>query len=195
MKKIFPLTIVFLGAIAIGLVLWLGSDRASATATFVPTAAATPAAGRATGGPGQPDPNAIAPGPAKSGTPTGRASGIPAIQPRHAVSAVGQAVFDAQDAIDFVLLHGVQGIRISGEGPVVVESVRFLSAPDADAQFHLDSGQAADTLLCVVTVSGTFVMHTPMPGPGHDRTFHQAMLVFDGSSGNLLQLSEATSAP
>jgi len=76
---------------------------------------------------------------------------------------------------------------------VVVESVRFLSAHDADAQLHLESGQAADTLLCMVTVNGTFVMHAPMPG--HDRTFHRAMLIFDGSSGNLLQLSEAASVP
>lgn len=193
MKRISPFAIVLLGTITIGLVILLGPDRASAITTFVPTAAATPATDHATGGPGQPDPHAIAPGPAKAGTPTGYASGIPAIQPRRVASAIGQAAFDAQDAIDFVLLHGVQGVRISGEGPVVVESVRFLSAHDADAQLHLESGQAADTLLCVVTVNGTFVMHAPMPG--HDRTFHRAMLIFDGSSGNLLQLSEAASVP
>ena len=195
MRKFVLLGGGLLGLLIVALTITLNTSLAGAITalTSVPTVAAPAASGEPVGGPGQPDPSAQAPGPSGSGTPTGRAVGVPGIQPRITNPALGQAAFTAQDVIDFVLTQGVHGARIVSTGPVVVEKVEFLSGGAANARLHAEIGQANETLLCVVTVRGNFTLLGPMPGG--DRAFTDAVLVFDARTGNLLQQGEAPPTP
>lgn len=118
-----------------------------------------------------------------------RPTGVPAIQPSIANPALGQAAFTAQEVIDYVRAHGVQGVRFVSSGPVAVERVEFLASREVDARLHTEAGQAGDTLLCLVTVRGDFTLFTPIPG--RTASFTLAELVFDARTGNLLQQGQA----
>jgi len=193
MRRFLPHGCGLLGMLAVGLLIVLGTGVAGAATPPVTPTMVAPTADTSSGGPGRPDARAQAPGPAGGGTPVGRPVGLPAIQPRTTNPAPGQAAFAVQDVIDYVLARGVQGARIGSSGPITVDKVEFLSGRDANARLHQETGQAEETLLCVVTVRGAFILQAPMPG--HDRTFTAAVLVFDARTGNLLQQGEAPSTP
>ena len=183
------------GLLVLGLIMAFGSGQAAATIppTYVPTVAAPVASGSSAGGPGQPDPKALAPSPVIGAARLERPTGAPAIQPSITPPVLGQAVFTVQDVINYVLANGVQGVRFVSNGPVVVEQVEFLASREVDARLHSENGQADDTLLCLVTVRGDFTLFTPIPGRA--TSFTAAVLVFDARTGNLFQQGQAPPTP
>ncbi len=115
-------------------------------------------------------------------------AGIPAISRRLAATDAATPAFSADDAKAFIEAHGVAGVRFEPTGPATIQSVEFLTERDVHARFGEGTGLPDDTLLCLVTVQGTFTVSGPsVPGQAPRTAIaHMAYQVFDAHTGNRL---------
>lgn len=112
--------------------------------------------------------------------------GVPAIAPRSVTASVvaSQPAFTAVDVINY-FSRGNKLAGSSASGPVVVQSVEFLTTAQVNSRLNTKLlNQPMDKLLCLVQLSGSF-SHEGPPGttPQALRTIYQ---VFDARTGNLL---------
>lgn len=116
-------------------------------------------------------------------TPGGRMTpahpGGPAIQPRDNILGATTPAFTAQDVVDYYQFRGENG---------KVEQIAFLLRKELPQRYpELHPYVADETLLCVVTLQGTFPISAP-PFLAHQRqqAGSVALHVFDARTGNLL---------
>jgi hypothetical protein len=98
------------------------------------------------------------------------------------------STFSARDAGAFVEAHGFAGGKIRSTTATAVEKVEFL--PNREVTIRLrtsPNGLPDDTLLCLVTVRGSFDVVGPPRRDGRVvNTSNTAYVVFDAHTGNLL---------
>lgn len=118
-----------------------------------------------------------------TGNSPGADAGVPAITPQVSGGNAGTPAFDAKAVEAYIATHPPGG-RIDTSGPVIVESVQFITAQQADALLQSQSGLLPTRLVCLVKLSGTFTLIGP-PGtkPGTFQTLYQ---VYDARTGNFI---------
>ncbi len=125
-------------------------------------------------------------GPPPTPNPNGAATvGLPAIAPHTQITDATTPTFTAQDASDYVHLHGVGSVKADVNGPTTVANVVFLPASALKTQLGLDIdlGLAPDRLMCVVQSKGSFSVAAPI---GSARQFTLASDFFDAHTGNYM---------
>ena len=124
-------------------------------------------------------------GPPATPNPAGQPlRGSPAIVPSIMNAGPNVAAITVQDASAYVLAHPIYQAQGT---PVAITKVSFMTYRDADAQIGLGIFLAPDRLLCLVQVSGTFIVDGP---PGYVSPTHVlAYEVFDAHTGNYLLLN------
>lgn len=114
-----------------------------------------------------------------------QAMGIPAIQPCADLMSSSGPWFTSADVVAYVATHPVP-FEVHGSPSPVVVSVTFASSKQISAQLNGESTGVLDTtLLCLVHLSGTFQGDPPV-GVTALSTLHDAELVFDAHTGNLI---------
>lgn len=133
--------------------------------------------------PGPLGPSQITGGPVHNGS-----YGIPAIQPRAALASSTGPHFTAADAAAYIKANRAP-YAVPGTPDPTIVSITFLPAKTVVAQYGGSlSGTTDTTPICVVILSGTFLLGqvplevTPTP-------YHQGDMIFDGYTGYLLESS------
>lgn len=130
-----------------------------------------------------PGPNRITGGPVYHGP-----YGIPAIQPRASLATSAGAHFTAADAEAYIKANRPPYTVPGTPDPTIVR-IEFLPAKTVVAKYGGSlSGTTDNTPICVVTLSGTFIIGNVPPGVT-PYTYHQGDMIFDGYTGNLLASS------
>lgn len=117
---------------------------------------------------------------------TGRVEGIPAIKPRAELAATRGAHYVEADVRQYLATTYSFPYKVPGSARPTVTSVQFLSAGAVSAQMHVSMDMPDTALLCLVHVSGSF-LYTDVPlGVHPSKVYHDAVLLFDAQTGNLL---------
>ncbi len=142
--------------------------------------------------------------PQRLGGPTQRSGpvGVPAITPYLNPDNPELPTFTAADASAYVLNNPPMGFqKITGES---VTSVEFMTSGQANTMLNTNIMLPATKVVCVVELSGTFQLppapsanipgtHLPITG-GPQYTFSTVYEVFDGITGNLMNIHAPVSA-
>ena len=124
------------------------------------------------------------PVPSPSNIPT--PPGIPAVKPTAAATSPSVPAFSPQDVRRYV--DGNHPAHTAPGTTPSIQAVEFLTSNQVAARLNstpLEIGRPGGSLLCLVTLRGTFIVSSPAKG-GRAVTLHRGYLVFDAHSGNLL---------
>jgi hypothetical protein len=113
--------------------------------------------------------------------------GVPAIQPRASLATSASAHFTAADAAAYVKANRPPNTVAGTPDPTIV-SIVFVPAKSLTAKYGSLSGTTDTTPICVVTLSGTFIVDM-YPMGAKPTPYRQGFMMFDGYTGNLLASS------
>jgi hypothetical protein len=108
--------------------------------------------------------------------------GSPAIRPATVSTDPALRSFSADDARSYIANHPHPDQAV-GAAPATITSVEFLPAQTIDARLGGNTGMRPTTLLCLVTLHGSFDLAGPH---GVSRSAETAYLIFDAHSGNIV---------
>ncbi len=110
--------------------------------------------------------------------------GVPAISPRTNLASSTGAHFTNADVQQY-LAQVPPEYAVPGAAAPQIVSVQFLPAHAVDALIGETIGVPANTLLCLVTLTGTF-QSTNVPLGATAYVYHSGVMVFNATTGNLL---------
>lgn len=113
--------------------------------------------------------------------------GIPAIQPRASLASSTGPHFTAADVEAYIKANRAPYTVPGTPDPTIVR-IQFLPAKTVVATYGSLSGTTDTTPVCVVTLSGTFIIGM-YPMGAKPTPYHQGVMIFDGYTGNLLASS------
>lgn len=112
--------------------------------------------------------------------------GWPGVKPRRTPSRPDEPAFDPEDVVAHIWSNPVEGTgKVSASAPVDVEKVEFMTARAASVRLGTTIEAPDDTLVCLVTLRGSFTVHGPQ---GISYTSDSGVRVYDAHTGNLLLL-------